>query len=757
MLVAIFASSCNKYADDFKQLNTKLDALATSVAGVAQLSKDLADARAQISALAASLSALPQTASITALATTLAGLGTKVDGITTTLAGVATTGTANATAIAGVKADLAALVASQAKANADATANFAKSLAAVAAVDTKVAAVATQLTAIAAQETALATAQTALAASVAAGQTANVAAFAANAAKLAELKTQSDALVASMGTMSAANTAGFKANADAFAAEVLAGNAIAAQATAILAALATAKTTEDATKLVVDALTTSLAAAKTVIDQINNNTIKTVTVVAITGVAQQGVVLTAAADAGATVTYEWKSATTAGGTYTAIAGATASTYTPVLADVAKFLKVTVLGTGSWAGAGVAITSAATAAVGPLVAITSVTIASATAGVYRVGAAYKLTATPSNASVTYQWVSSATQYGTYLPIAAATAATYTPVTADIATYINVVATGTGGYFNTVTATTPVLIAISDSPVSAGFLMVPANNTVTITLTGGTFSTAVAKAYFTFLGEDATVIGNGTLTYVSSTVVKFTTSTSFNASSTNTVTVAAAGMLTQATSVAAVGSTEVMLTPVGSAITGLVAPVAGASPVLTVSGTGFTGTVSWSPSIATGGKFLPAQVYTATVSLSASSNYTFSGVLANSWTGTLGTVTNTANSSSLSVVYPSTSSMALPTANGELSIAQFPLPVTGVTAITAITGTNYTGVVTWSPALAGGKFQSGYIYTATIAIVPNVGYTSTGCVAPFWTTIVTGTTVVYVTSATSLTVACPITLQ
>jgi hypothetical protein len=109
MVVAIFASSCNKYADDFKQLNTKLDALAATVAGVTQLSADNAALKAQITALQTAVAALPTTANITALSTGLAGVGTKIDAITTALANLATAGTASKAVIDGLKTDLAAL------------------------------------------------------------------------------------------------------------------------------------------------------------------------------------------------------------------------------------------------------------------------------------------------------------------------------------------------------------------------------------------------------------------------------------------------------------------------------------------------------------------------------------------------------------------------------------------------------------------------------------------------------------------------
>jgi hypothetical protein len=82
---------------------------------------------------------------------------------------------------------------------------------------------------------------------------------------------------------------------------------------------------------------------------------------AITGTTQVGSVLTAGAltPPGATVTYQWQSATTSGGTYSDISSATASTYTLVSTDLGKYIKVIATGTGSYTGTA---TSTATAVI-----------------------------------------------------------------------------------------------------------------------------------------------------------------------------------------------------------------------------------------------------------------------------------------------------------------------------------------------------------------------------------------------------------
>jgi uncharacterized repeat protein (TIGR02543 family) len=94
-------------------------------------------------------------------------------------------------------------------------------------------------------------------------------------------------------------------------------------------------------------------------------TIETAT---ITGIAKKGVVLTAGTGtvtgSGVTTSYQWKSSTTQAGTYTNIAAATSSTYTPVVGDVDKFIKVLITVTNG--GGSDSKTSASTAAVLPAI-------------------------------------------------------------------------------------------------------------------------------------------------------------------------------------------------------------------------------------------------------------------------------------------------------------------------------------------------------------------------------------------------------
>jgi hypothetical protein len=94
---------------------------------------------------------------------------------------------------------------------------------------------------------------------------------------------------------------------------------------------------------------------------------------------------------------------------------------------------------------------------------------------------------------------------------------------------------------------------------------------------------------------------------------------------------------------------------AAIAGVTAPVTGATPVTTTTaGTGYTGVVTWaSSSGALVGNFAGATIYTATITLTATSGYTLTGVSENFFTVAGATTdTNPANSGVITAVFPRT---------------------------------------------------------------------------------------------------------
>jgi len=169
-----------------------------------------------------------------------------------------------------------------------------------------------------------------------------------------------------------------------------------------------------------------------------------------------------------------------------------------------------------------------------------------------------------------------------------------------------------------------------------------------------------------------------------------------------------------------------TPINiAAIPGVTAPVAGATPVSAITETDqYTGTVTWSP---TDNPFQGEETYTATITLTAKSGFTLTGVAANFFTvAGADTDTNPINSGVVTAVFPETAAVVI-------NIAAIPgvtAPVAGATPVSAITETDqYTGTVTWSPT--DNPFQGEETYTATITLTAKSGFTLTGVAANFFT--------------------------
>ena len=168
---------------------------------------------------------------------------------------------------------------------------------------------------------------------------------------------------------------------------------------------------------------------------------------------------------------------------------------------------------------------------------------------------------------------------------------------------------------------------------------------------------------------------------------------------------------------------------TAVTGLVAPAIGANPVATITpGIGYTGTVTWSGNPST---FAASTAYTATVTLTAATGYSFSSTAANvvttaEFTGS-SAATNTVGTSTqvvITVTYP-----AIATVINTAAISGVTVPATGATPATTVTGTGYTGIITWNGIPA--TFAGGVAYTATVTLTPAAGYTLSGVAANFFT--------------------------
>jgi Leucine-rich repeat (LRR) protein len=169
----------------------------------------------------------------------------------------------------------------------------------------------------------------------------------------------------------------------------------------------------------------------------------------------------------------------------------------------------------------------------------------------------------------------------------------------------------------------------------------------------------------------------------------------------------------------------------AIAGVAVPVVGASPTATIAETAqYTGAVSWSPAL-TDSKFDYSTAYTATITLAPKAGYTLTGIVADYFTVAGASATNSAESGEITAVFPATGQkpdavISIPAIGGVTA------PVAGMSPVTAIAETaQYTGTVSWSPALTDSKFDYNTAYTATITLAPKAGYTLTGVVADYFT--------------------------
>ena len=167
-------------------------------------------------------------------------------------------------------------------------------------------------------------------------------------------------------------------------------------------------------------------------------------------------------------------------------------------------------------------------------------------------------------------------------------------------------------------------------------------------------------------------------------------------------------------------------IGTVATTVTVPVTGNSPDGTATyaaNANFTaGTVAWTPG---DDPFLTNKEYTATVTLTANTGYTFTGLTAatvNNQPATSFLVDNAGNTVTLTYKFPETVPIAVGTVATTITV-----PVTGNSPDGAATdGTNFTaGTVTWTPG--DDPFFGSTIYTAEVTLTAKDGFTFTGLTA------------------------------
>jgi uncharacterized repeat protein (TIGR02543 family) len=216
--------------------------------------------------------------------------------------------------------------------------------------------------------------------------------------------------------------------------------------------------------------------------------------VTVTGTPQSGQVLTAVTTSlggSGAISYAWQRGDSATGSFAAISGATAATYTPAAADLDKYVRVTV----SRADNSGTVSSAATGPVSPssLPPLSGTVTVTGTPQVGQILTAVT-TSLGGSGAISYAWQRGDSATGSFAAIADASAATYTPAAADLDKYLRVTVSRSD---NSETVSSDATGPISPSPLP--------DLTGTVTATGTPQSGQILTAVTTELG------GSGTISY------------------------------------------------------------------------------------------------------------------------------------------------------------------------------------------------------------------------------------------------------
>jgi hypothetical protein len=170
-----------------------------------------------------------------------------------------------------------------------------------------------------------------------------------------------------------------------------------------------------------------------------------------------------------------------------------------------------------------------------------------------------------------------------------------------------------------------------------------------------------------------------------------------------------------------------------------PVKGGKPNVTFgSSIQWSGTMEWDPEVGSDGLFAAETEYTAVFTLAAGPGRHFTGLSTTSWgvNGAVeGGVTFNAATGVVRARFPMTDTLITVGAedDDDLKVHGIAAPVAGEEPVTEVvrgygnTPSNnelFSGTVTWSPAIVGGRFAPLTIYTATITLTPIPTHTFRG---------------------------------
>jgi hypothetical protein len=175
----------------------------------------------------------------------------------------------------------------------------------------------------------------------------------------------------------------------------------------------------------------------------------------------------------------------------------------------------------------------------------------------------------------------------------------------------------------------------------------------------------------------------------------------------------------------------------------APERDAMPNTAINELQYAGTIAWKNADGTShsGNFAPSTAYTAVISLTAKTGYTFAGVGADSFSHDgAETVTNVAGSGNVmtvTIVFPATAAPGVTTVSA-LNLTELVIvPVKHTMPATAINIAQYAGTITWEPA--DSPFAPATPYQATVSLTAKTGYTFAGLGANSFIYAYTGATV------------------
>jgi hypothetical protein len=162
-----------------------------------------------------------------------------------------------------------------------------------------------------------------------------------------------------------------------------------------------------------------------------------------------------------------------------------------------------------------------------------------------------------------------------------------------------------------------------------------------------------------------------------------------------------------------------------------PTSGGMPVVSLSGTQYTGTVIWmdrGTQTVLVGPFQAGAAYTAEVTLTPAPGYTFTGAGTFIHTGA-DTVTKEAGSGTIRIDFLAAASPGGPRVVYDTNLThRVPKPAYGLTPVTSFPGDQYTGSVVWkntaTHAVLTGSFQHSTAYTAVVTLRARSGFTFTG---------------------------------